>query len=175
MRLFCCRQFLVGEKPMQKASVPHFIKKVAKTAPSFKSLSEMALEELRALDGSAHMVCGPISTGGYGNAVVNLLVFNHAIEVLRARGCPVWSQMPYEAGIAELEQQWRKENPNAAYCESLLTEFYLPLVLSNLIAKAWFLDGKHGWETSRGASWEFEQFRKQGTDIALFPEEWHGG
>lgn len=160
---------------MESAFIPLFIQKMAKRGPTFADLKDMALEELKVLGGRAEVVCGPISTGGYGSGIANLAVFNHAIQVLQHHGRPMWSQMPYEAGLAELERQWKIENPGAKYCEPILTEFYQPLfdATPRLVCRAWFLDGKHGWKTSKGATWEHERMTSLGIPISYFAESWH--
>ena len=154
---------------MDKAAVPLFIEKIAKRAPTFRDLTEMALKDLRLLGGRAEIVCGPITTGGYNNVVVNLLVFNYAIEVLQNYGRPMFSQMPYEAGLADLEHEWMLKNPGAPYCHPILTEFYDPLFRSKLIAQAWFLPG---WETSKGSTWERERLTDYRVPVGDLPTGW---
>lgn len=142
---------------------------MAKRAPTFRELAQIALHDLEALGNDAEVVCGPISTGGVGNPVFNLLIFSHAIEVLTDAGRPIFNQLPYEAGLADLHVVWMRDNPSAEYCEPILTEFYLPLLESNRIRRAWFLPG---WETSKGATWEHGECRARGIDIRYLDDRW---
>lgn len=154
------------------SKIPYFIRREGVNGASFKDLAHMARRELEALRGGAEIVCGPISTGGYGNAVVNLLVFNHAIEVLKGHGRPMWSQMPYEAGIALLHDEWCKRHPGE-YCIPIMTDFYWPIMTPELIRRAWFLDGERGWKSSTGATMEWERLGELGIERRCFKEEWH--
>ncbi len=158
---------------MRKADVPFFIECVARRGPTFTDLAQLALSELESMGGCAEIVCGPISTGGFGNSVANLLIFNHAIEVLKAAARPMWSQIPYEAGLADLEYGWRQKYPNESYCHPILTEFYDPVFSSGHIARAWFLEGARGWRTSNGASWEHKRIEELGITQGYFLEAWH--
>lgn len=160
---------------VDKTAVPHFIRQTGKVAESFSMLAERALTELKVHVGKAEIVCGPISTGGWGDATVNLLVFNDAIEVLKHAGRPMWSQIPYEAGLAKLEHRWKIETNDDGYCHPILTEFYQPLFDASprLIRRAWFIDGERGWETSVGAKWEHEKMLARGIDIEYFKHSWH--
>ena len=158
---------------MEKADVPHFIQRVAIRGPTFQNLADIARTQLQAFGGKAEIVCGPISTGGYGNVVANLLMFNHAIEVLQAHGRRVWSQVPFEAGLAELHNKWMEEHPTATYCYPIMTDFYWPILTPDLVCRAWFIDGERGWETSTGAKMEWQRLGELGIDRRLFKEEWH--
>lgn len=160
---------------MKKADVPLFVQKMAKRAPTFADLAEIASAEVRAFNGKAEMVCGPITTGGAGNTVSNLLHFNYAIELLQHAGRPVWSQMPYEAGLSDLEHTWRLENPSAGYCDLILTEFYAVFLNAENFKRAWFLpDTKYfpGWKSSKGAIWEWNRFNGLGIETRELPEDW---
>lgn len=154
---------------MEKAAVPLFIERMAKRAPTFKDLAAIALDDLRTFHGKAEIVCGPISTGGYGNAVINLLAFNYAIEMLAHAGRPIWSQMPYEAGVADLEHAWKLEHREGAYCTPILEDFYRPLFDSKLIVRAWFLPQ---WNSSKGATWEHAYLMELDVDIRYLPTDW---
>ncbi len=154
---------------MKKNEVPHFIEKIAKRAPNFADLTELALADVQPLNGKAEMVCGPITTGGYGNCVVNLLVFNHAIEVLQLAGRPMFSQMPYEAGLADLEHDWRLRHPGQEYCHPILDEFYARFLLPEYFKRLWFLPN---WQTSTGAKWEHEHAVRYGIERRYILDDW---
>jgi hypothetical protein len=157
------------------SDVPAFIRFNGRIAESFEGLVSIAKRELATYGGKAEVVCGPITSGGWGDTVVNLLVFEHAIRVLERFGRPVWSQMPFEAGLAELEARWRKDTGETGYCHPILTEFYQPLfdATPRLFSRAWFIDGERGWRTSRGAQWEHQKMLERGIAISYFPHEWH--
>ncbi len=156
-------------------AIPHFIERNGAVAECFETLAILALYEVRSFNGKAEVVCGPISTGGWGDTVINLLTFNHAIEVLEAAKRPMWNQMKYEKGLALLEDKWRKENKGDGYCTPILTEFYAPIFDAEpaLISRAWFIDGEKGWHTSHGAQWEHKKMLERGIKIEYFRHEWH--
>lgn len=158
---------------MQMTDVPYFIKRVAIHGPSFDYLADIAIRQLEPFNGQAEVVCGPISTGGCGDVFRNLLAFNHAIEVLQAHGRPMWSQIPFEAGLAELEFAWKKANPTEPYCTPILTDFYFKFLTPRYIKRAWFLGGVYGWETSTGAKMEWTRLQEQGIDCRIYEESWH--
>lgn len=160
---------------MEATHVPHFIKKNGIDGESFAHMAEIALKQLKAFEGRAEIVCGPISTGGFGRVFTNLLVFNHAIEVLTDARRPIWSQVPFEKGLARLEGIWKRENPGAGYCQPILDDFYGVLFdrSPKLLGRAWFLNGEFGWKTSKGATWERQRLQKIGVDVRDFEEAWH--
>jgi len=157
---------------MKKAAVPLFIQRVAKRAPTFLDLAQLAITELEARGEKVEMVCGPITTGGLGNPVVNILVFNYAIELLQDAGRPIFSQMPYEAGLSDLEETWQRDNPNERYCRPILDEFYARFLTPHFFKRAWFLPR---WETSFGAQWEHRHFSDARIDIRYLPDDWMYG
>ena len=153
---------------MNKAHVPYYVEQMAVRAPTFEALTAKAIANLRE-SGWSEMVCGPISTGGLGSIALNLLVFNYAIGALQFVGRPMWSQLPYEAGLADLEFEWKQKNLGEQYCHPILTEFYEPVFATGLIRRAWFIDT---WETSVGARWEYEQMQRRGLDVSILPSRW---
>ncbi len=153
---------------MQKAHVPFYVEQVAVRCASFEAMAAKARVELRE-SGLSEIVCGPMSTGGYGNTALNMLVFNYAIGALQYVGRPVWSQLPYEAGLADLELEWKKSNPRAQYCDPILTDFYDPIFKTKLIKRAWFIDT---WATSTGATWEYKRMTDLGLDVRVLPKGW---
>lgn len=175
------RAILATEKCVMKGSamsshtVLAFMRGTGKSAESFSKLAAIALEEMRTMTNGAEIVCGPLSTGGWGDRDVNMILFNHAIIALKIAGRPIWSQIPYELGCIELSEKWRKETGDTGYCTPILEEFYKPLFAQRprIIKRAWFLDGDHGWRTSKGARWEHEQMEARGIEIQYFPHSWH--
>ena len=136
-------------------------------AESFPALSLNAVDRLRKAGPSA-IVCGPISTGGYGSAAANFAVFNKVIVALQARGVKVFSQMPYEAGIGKLRQAWQ-EAGNTGYCMAILEEFYAPLFATGLFSAAFFIPE---WESSFGACWEHAECHRLGIRIYYLKRSW---
>jgi hypothetical protein len=142
---------------------------MAKRAPNFADLTEIALADIRPFKGKAEMVCGPITTGGSGNCVINLLIFNHAIDVLQYAGRPIFSQMPFEAGLADLEHDWRLKNPGGKYCSPILEDFYARLLLPTYFKRLWFLPD---WKSSTGATWEHDHAKRNRIEIRHLSKNW---
>lgn len=140
-------------------------------ATNFAELLEVALAQLRKFDGEAEIVCGPITTGGRGSHVENLHVFNVTIERLLQEGRPIFNQIPYEAKIFELRDQWRKADATNLneYFTPILTDFYGPLFRERIIRKAWFIPG---WRSSQGARWERRELVVLGTDLTDLSARW---
>ncbi len=135
---------------------------------TYEDLVLHAKDQIRGMQGKAEIVCGPITTGGFGHPGYNTLLFNHAIELLLIEGRPMFNQIPYEFQLARLESEWKGVNGNG-YCHPILTEFYQPLFESRLFARAWFLPG---WERSTGASSEHEYLTRMGCAINYLAHDW---
>lgn len=140
-------------------------------AESFAELALIAIAELRKFQNGTEIVCGPITTGGRGNAEENLKVFAKAIRALQQRGRHVFNQMPYEERIFLLTRRWQEENPAIAseYHGPVLEQFYAPLFRTRLIRRGWFLPG---WELSKGARWERQLFVQVGIEICDLNNCW---
>ena len=98
------------------------------------------------------IVCGPISTGGTGSRVENLIIFDRAITRIINDGLIVFNQMPFEENMDRLVHL----SPDMGGTR-LLEEFYLPIFESGLIGQLCFLPG---WEKSIGAAWEHKQAKR---------------
>lgn len=103
-------------------------------------------------------VCGPIGTGGLGSVEKNLNAFNDTIINLQNDGLIVFDQMPFE----EPMQKFKEKIPKGEYLESILTDFYLPIIESGLISKFYFMNG---WESSHGANWEYKEAQRLGIPV----------
>lgn len=158
----------------ESVKVEHCIEFTGKVAPSFKELLEIALGELGDFHGNAEILCGPMTTGGTGNMLTNLVAFNDAVKILREKGRPIWNQIPYEYGLALLEAQWRQETREYGPCRPIIDQFYRPLFdhTPRLIKRAWFIEGPSGWKTSRGAQWEHAHISKLPINIQYFKDAW---
>ncbi|MFA6393072.1 MAG: DUF4406 domain-containing protein [Candidatus Paceibacterota bacterium] len=103
-------------------------------------------------------VCGPIGTGGLGSVDKNLNAFNNTIIKLQNEGLIVFDQMPFE----EPMQKFKEKLLKGEYLESILTDFYLPIIESGFISKFYFMPG---WESSHGANWEYKEAQRLGIPI----------
>ncbi len=159
---------------MQEKVTPIFVRRMAEKHGlanenmTYEDLVRHAKQQISDMDKGAEIVCGPITTGGFGHPGYNTLLFNHAIELLLVEGRPIFNQIPYEFQLARLESEWKGVNGNG-YCHPILTEFYQPLFESNLFTRAWFLPG---WERSTGATWEHTLLSSMGCAIHHLPEDW---
>lgn len=135
-----------------------------RAAASYSDLREVGLAILNRMptDREIGMVCGPISTGGFGDPELNLFRFNQAIEVLIASGYLLFNQMPFESKLVKLHQP-----DHTGYDNRILLEFYEPLFASGRIAIQYFI---HGWQASTGAVWEHDQAERRGVRIIYLDE-----
>lgn len=120
---------------------------------SVKDLYVIASRILERMPKNLSQVCGPISTGGKGNIVDNLLEFNKKIIKLQEEGLDVFDQMPFEDPMHRMMLNFSKEE----YMHNILTDFYLPIFESGKITELYFLPE---WESSHGANWEHEQAKR---------------
>lgn len=137
----------------------------AETANTYAALLAVALRVIKRTDLSDPLlplmiVCGPISTGGLGSQEQNLALFDITINRLRASGCKVFNQIPFERHIFRIKERLGDSG------ERLLLEFYLPLFESGLIKMMFFMKN---WDTSNGASWEHREAKRLGIKIVYAP------
>lgn len=137
---------------------------------SFRELGHFGVDVLRKAGQPLCQVCGPISTGGFGNFETNMLVFQRTIEVLLCRGYNMFNQLPLQEVIIRLCQDWRKQNGNTnEYCWPILEEVYAPLFESGCIELGCFIPN---WETSEGTFWEHQKIGELGIKRFYVPEDW---
>ncbi len=122
-------------------------------------MRDIAFRVLSRMPQPIEQVCGPISTGGRGSLLANLIAFNEVIVELQAQGKHVFDQMPFEQPM----QRVKAGLPLDQYPTILLDEFYLPIFESGLIQKLQFMPE---WESSFGARWEHAQAERLGIEIA---------
>lgn len=128
----------------------------AKTAKEMYLVAERVLERMP--DGVGQ-VCGPIATGGLGSLEANLHAFNDTIKRLQAeRGVHIFDQMPFEIPMQEL----KKDLKPGEYAQSILDDFYLPLMQKEKVKTFYFMPN---WQTSTGAQWEHDLVTKMGKEI----------
>lgn len=124
-----------------------------KRAESIADLYVIATRVINRLPKPIVTVCGPIATGGLGSIDKNLNAFNQMIIRLQNSGLNVFDQMPFEETMQELTRKLQK----GEYPESILKDFYLPIFESGMISESYFIPG---WESSHGANWEHDQFKR---------------
>lgn len=142
------------------------------TTDNFAKLTQLALSVLDNAPSSLCMVSGPMSTGGFGSLSKNMRVFCSSVEVAEDMilNCSVFSQMPFEDKMVTLCRQWRERNPREIYCWPILHIFYGALLASGKVKVFYFLPG---WNSSRGARWEFRECAKWGIERRHFPLSWY--
>ena len=144
-------------------------KKALDDATDFKQLVNIALAIISRMTGDAHMVSGPISTGGVGTVEGNGKVFANIIEILiKDQGINIFSQMPFEEKMVKLYKEWFKNNPNEKYCRPILDDFYEPLFSSGKVKVLHFI---HNWESSTSARWENENCERWGIEKKYLSKE----
>lgn len=126
-------------------------------ARTFEDLLQVAMDVLRRFPGKAAMVCGPITTGGYGDINKNLLLFKETIKRLQNDGVLIFSQMPFEKKMQEI-----KEIDHCKGGLHLLESFYQPIFESEFVDTLIFLPN---WKSSLGARWEHDQAIRLGLKI----------
>lgn len=138
-------------------------------ASSFSELCTIAMPRFMELGEHVEMVCGPISTGGYGNAEKNFAVFGATVQKFIELGHVMFDQRPYEKTIGPLAKRWKEDPANNGYCMPILLDFYAPLFATKRVKIGWFLPG---WESSHGASWEHAELSALGAEIRYLKREW---
>ena len=157
---------------MHPETDPVLFQKQCEQADTYSELVGLAKAELNKFPEGCRieMVCGPISTGGYGNVVDNLRVFNATVNGQLRRGQPVFNQIPYEGQLSFFYQRWLKEDPARAsqYCMAILNQFYLPLFATRMIKVARFIPR---WQSSFGSRWEWKMLFEYGAEIHYLTEK----
>lgn len=141
---------------------------------TFKDTGKLAVPLIYRREGFVHMVSGPITSGlTMGRPHTreeNLRVFTAMIERLAdEEGLDMFSQMPFEAVIGAQAARWKTAHPTAAYDFPLLYGFYRPLFSTGFVDTMHFM---HGYETSIGSNWEFEECQALGIKCRMLPKEW---
>lgn len=130
-------------------TVEHFelldaAKQYACLLPVALSLLDLLHEEGQEIS----MVCGPISTGGFGTIEANEQHFSKVINHLSQRhGLVIFDQMVFEPVIKRLKVNLQPEG----YDWRILYDFYLPIFRTGRIRQKFFIPG---WDKSIGARWE---------------------
>ena len=137
-------------------------------AESFEELATIIEKDLLAQGRNLGLVCGPITTGGFGVRSMNMAAFSDTIDLhIRLGMCRMFDQRPYEGPINRLHQKWQKEH--AGYCYPIIDVVYRRIIHSGYISHAFFIPG---WKTSVGACREREYLKIQGAYINDLPDQW---
>lgn len=155
----------MGNGPLRHFSETH-LQLITTTNERFEPLLEIALDVLSGMS-SKHsgvsMVCGPMTSGGFGSLQKNLEHFSRVIHILDARGEPVFTQLPFEAPMQRIKE-------NVEYYRGdmqLLESFYLPIFRSGFITRLCFIPN---WQSSYGTRWEHDRALELGLERRYFKE-----
>ena len=132
-------------------------------ARTFTRLCKIALRVIRRMPKPVGEVCGPITSGGYGNKKQNVRAFKATIKKLIVQGNNIFNQMPFEDSMERILR-----TPVFRGGDQLLVEFYLPIFESRLITTFYFMAN---WKTSVGARWEHRQAKRLKIPIVYLPED----
>ncbi len=127
---------------------------------SIRDIFIIAERVIGKMEGDLGQVCGPITSGGKGNIEDNLELLNTKINDLLEQGVSIFDQMPFE----ETFHRVVRENVEKEKYTNILDDFYLPLFLLGRIKTLYFIPG---WESSRGANWEYQKAKEMGMEIVL--------
>ncbi len=130
---------------------------------NFHALREVAEDILKQMAAPISMVCGPISTGGFGDISLNMERFRLAISTLEALGHNIFNQIPFEPRIGAIHFPGED-----GYDWNILNHFYKPLFVSGFITRKFFIPN---WETSVGARWEREQAALLGIEVVNLADD----
>lgn len=157
------------QSAQQEAIGPAWLSLEGYKANSFAELAEIGIAKISQL-GTCGIVCGPISTGGFGNAEQNFRAFGLVIDALKGLGMKIFDQRPYEQALGKLRLKWEEgQQKPCGYCMPILEEFYAPVFDTCLVERAWFLPG---WESSTGAKWEHEHLHDLGARFRYVDQQW---
>ena len=145
--------------------------KLLAKAKSFEKVADIAISVLASMPTNEKIseLCGPITTGGFGDSKKNLLLFERCVLELRIQEFNPFDVSPMENKIKELEKDWRAKG-NEGYCLPILETVYGNIFRSGFIKRAFFLPN---WESSFGARWERKTLTELGIKIYNFPEIWY--
>ena len=131
-----------------------------KNAKTINELYEIAVQIINRMPKDVVQVCGPITNGGKGSIEENLKFLNQTIQELQNKGVSIFDQMPFEESFHRIIQEYAG---NQKYV-NILDDFYAPLFSLNKIKKLYFIPG---WETSRGANWEYQRAKETSIEIEI--------
>jgi hypothetical protein len=110
-------------------------------------------------------ICGPMSTGGFGDFQKNMVWFNRAVEVAINHGVAVFNQILFQEELIRI-CGWQVGAP---YPMELLLDFYGKVLPAGYITKGLFLPR---WRTSLGSRWERKLLVDLGPSVEEYPIAW---
>jgi hypothetical protein len=137
-------------------------------AANFDELAEIAIGSLVRMSESHTeivQICGPMTTGGYGDFQKNMGRFNRCVEVAQRHGLAVFDQVLFQHAMVRI-CGWKEGEP---YPMALLEVFYGNVFSSGFISKGLFLPD---WGSSVGCRWEWDFLQRQGIPVEEYPREW---
>lgn len=112
-----------------------------------ESLARGAISEIELMTQPVVQICGPISTGGFGEVEDNLSYLDSVIQASIRDGMSIFDQLAYERRLDHIL------GDSHGYDYPILDSFYAPILSSGKISGLAFLPL---WETSTGSRWEHE-------------------
>lgn len=135
---------------------------------TFTKLANVAIREL-CKSGASQIVCGPITSGGFGSKDKNLQAFIQTIDALTGMDFPIFNQVLYEPALWQLTDTAQKAGADFSEMHPILEDFYRPLFMTRRFKAAWFIPG---WESSKGATWERNLLGSLGAQFYDLRREW---
>ncbi len=121
-------------------------------------------ERLFNLDWVVIQICGPMTTGGLGNEMLNRKRHGAAIELALKKGHIIFDQRPFESKLREL----KAKISGTEYCQDVLDVFYQTIFASGYITRLWILSGSEG---SRGVAEEIKLAGRLGIGVEPLPQD----
>lgn len=135
---------------------------------TFEGLADIALTILARMKKQGQpivQICGPMSTGGFGDLAQNMVLFEYAMNTAVEHGLIVFNQMPFQDAMIRIAN-WK---PNQSYCTAILEVFYKKVFESGCVNKTLFIPD---WQSSHGATWERKLVTELGIVVEEYPVEW---
>lgn len=129
-------------------------------AETIQNVFEIAQNVISRMPDNVAQVCGPVTSGGKGSIEENLKQFDKVIDDLQEQGVHVFDQMPYEETFQRIAYSKTSDQNH----DDILSEFYEPIFRLGKITTLFFVPG---WESSKGANWEYQKAQELGIEIKL--------
>lgn len=127
-------------------------------AQTIQEVFEVAQNIISRMPDGLAQVCGPITSGGKGSVEENLKELDKTIDRLQEQGVHIFDQMPFEQPFRKIA--YRKTSTE--HHDDVLNHFYEPIFKLGKIKTFYFLQG---WESSKGANWEYQKAKELGIEI----------
>ena len=136
-------------------------------ASSFKELFAIALKVIEQMNGQIVGICSPVSTKK--NESDDFTVFNKTTNAFESAGVVVFNEIPFQEKIVELKNKWFTENPEKMYCDSLIADFYKPILTTGKIIRLYELSA---YEHPYLQYWEDLEAHLLHIPTTVFPLGW---